>query len=59
VEAPSSDKVTATETSYSNFDTLLDHVAEVSGEVDWRGFVHQDENDADDADENDEDDERL
>jgi hypothetical protein len=58
VEATSSEEVTATKTAFNDFDTLLDNVAEATGELGWDGFVEQDENDTED-DEEEEDGELL
>jgi hypothetical protein len=47
-EAAFSEEVSATESAFNNFDALLDHVAEVAGELGWDKFVEPDENKADD-----------
>jgi hypothetical protein len=41
-EAASSEEVAATESASNNFDKLLDHVAEVAGELGWDKFVEPD-----------------
>jgi hypothetical protein len=59
MEAVSSDEVTATETTFNDFDTRRNRVPDAAGKLGRDGFVDQAENDADDDEEEEEDDERV